>query len=344
VLSLKYEQQIKKLIEFLIKEEGIEVHAIDSRVKEKDSLSRKLKKKGNKYNNLEEITDILGLRIITYFEDDVDRIAEILKKQFHLDEENSIDKRKKNDPSVFGYSSLHYILTLNELRASLPEYSNYKDLTFELQIRSILQHAWAEIEHDIGYKSKYEIPGEIRRDFSRIAGLLELADKEFIRLKDFLKGYAENVEKKIQNHSLDLEINKITLQEFLNKSSEVKEIREQILSDLKVAMESDIRLIENDIRVLKFFEINSIAELDSVINLNRDKIIEFGKEWMKEYDDDTIKIDASITLFYLYYVLVYQDYSIDYLTKYLEISSMSDVAYDEFIERFEELKREGFEL
>lgn len=74
------ENKLKDLIESLLKTRQIEVHGIESRVKEEESLIKKIERKQGKYNSLQEITDILGLRIITYFENDVDKIAELIDK------------------------------------------------------------------------------------------------------------------------------------------------------------------------------------------------------------------------------------------------------------------------
>ncbi|MEH7031541.1 hypothetical protein V7054_05105, partial [Priestia megaterium] len=323
VIYLEYEQKIKDLIEALIKEEGVIIHAIESRVKGKDSLSKKIKKKQDKYTNLNEITDTLGLRIITYFEDDVDKIAGLLRGQFNLDEKNSEDKRMKNEPNVFGYSSLHYILTLKEPRASLPEYARYKEVRFELQIRSILQHAWAEIEHDIGYKAEKEIPKEIRRDFSRIAGLLELADREFIRMRSFLADYTQDIEQQIESNSLELEINKVTLQKFLNSSSEVARIKLAMKDYVNAQAIREEEVSVKDIDLLNFFNIKTIGQLDKLFKANELSIFKFYKEWIevdREVIDDvgeTKTLSKGLPLFYLYYVLIYQNYSKKYLEQYL---------------------------
>ena len=111
IIYLEYEKKLRDLIFSLIKENGITIHGIESRVKDRNSLSKKIDSKEDKYTGLDKITDILGLRVITYFEDDVDTIANIVKTQFHVDKNNSCDKRNKNFDS-FGYSSLHYIIKL----------------------------------------------------------------------------------------------------------------------------------------------------------------------------------------------------------------------------------------
>jgi ppGpp synthetase/RelA/SpoT-type nucleotidyltranferase len=83
----------------------------------------------------------------------------------------------------FGYGSIHYLARLKENRTNLLEYSRFKNLTAEIQIRTILQHAWAEIEHDIQYKAVETIPSSIRRRFMSLAGMLEIGT-EFQAIQD----------------------------------------------------------------------------------------------------------------------------------------------------------------
>lgn len=97
----------------LLEDRGISVHHISTRTKTKNSLFKKINSKEDNYNTLSDITDICGIRIITYLESDVNKVAELIEKEFHIDTENSIDKRKlKSDQ--FGYRSLHYVITLNK--------------------------------------------------------------------------------------------------------------------------------------------------------------------------------------------------------------------------------------
>ncbi|OTO21211.1 hypothetical protein A5875_002583 [Enterococcus sp. 3H8_DIV0648] len=96
------------------------MQSIESRVKTRESLEKKIELK-EKYRSIEEITDICGIRIITYFSDDVDKIANMIKRDFELDEINSVDKRETDDPTKFGYVSLHYIASLKADRLRLSE-------------------------------------------------------------------------------------------------------------------------------------------------------------------------------------------------------------------------------
>ena len=112
--------KLENLVDDLLKVNAIRVHSISSRVKSRESLSRKLSKDGNSYSSLADVTDVVGLRIIAYLADDVDRIAEILKREFLVDEVNSVDKRAILDPDRFGYLSLHHVVSLSTGRAQLP--------------------------------------------------------------------------------------------------------------------------------------------------------------------------------------------------------------------------------
>ena len=188
-------QQVYDQLCQVLKKQGIELNSIECRVKTEQSLIGKLERKGDKYQNLEDITDLVGLRIITFYTDDVDKVAAIMQRLFVIDWNNSVDKRKLHELTSFGYNSIHFICHLKGGPLS--------GIPFEIQVRTALQHVWSAIEHDIGYKGAVKLPPEYRRQFSRLAGMLELADDEFSRLRTTMADYRRQVQTLVKSGRLD---------------------------------------------------------------------------------------------------------------------------------------------
>lgn len=174
-----------------LREQGIYVTAVEYRVKAEKSLAGKLEVKGAKYKTIEDVTDLVGLRVITFYTDEVDKVAAIVKRIFDIDWQESVDKRK-HQLDRFGYNSLHYIC---RLRKGGPR--------FELQMRTALQHVWSTIEHDIGYKGEIKLPNEYKRQFNRLAGMLELVDDEFSRLRTTITDYRRKIQSLVKSGQLD---------------------------------------------------------------------------------------------------------------------------------------------
>ncbi len=201
-----YEQMAEVIphrLKKIFTEAGIVVAAVEQRVKTENSLMGKLKLKDGKYRDISDITDLVGIRVITFYTDDVDKVASVLERLFDIDWENSIDKRKAHDTDSFGYLSLHYICRIPESFYVVPEHPELNEIRFEVQMRTVLQHAWANMNHDTGYKSGVEIPKVYLRNLSRLAGMLELVDDEFSRIRRELTDYRRRVHSLVASGNLD---------------------------------------------------------------------------------------------------------------------------------------------
>ena len=200
-----YEQMVEvvpeKLKEFFA-EAGIIVAAVEHRVKKEDSLEGKIRLKGDKYHSIYDVTDVVGVRVICFYNDDVDKVASVLERLFDIDWENTIDKRKVHEIDSFGYLSLHYVCRIPEstyINSACPEMNQIR---FEVQMRTVLQHAWANMNHDTGYKSGVEIPKVYRRNLSRLAGILELVDDEFSRIRHEFAEYRRRIQNLVASGNL----------------------------------------------------------------------------------------------------------------------------------------------
>ena len=157
------------------------------------------------------------MRVVTYYSDDVDRIASILEKKFTVDRVNSIDKRHILNVDQFGYMSLHYICYLPEELYVSDKYHNINKIPFEVQVRTSLQDAWAQIMHDIGYKSDVEVPKALLRRLNRLAGLLEIADEEFKSIRQTSDEYRKGVKQIVKTGKFDdVDFNIDAFNEYVN--------------------------------------------------------------------------------------------------------------------------------
>ena len=184
--------KIREQLQATLDQAGLVVAGIEQRVKSERSLIGKLELKGGKYQQLGDLTDIIGLRVITFYIDDVDKVATAIERLYTIDWENSVDKRRAHDLDSFGYLSLHYI-------CSEPDFP-YR---FEIQMRTVLQHAWANMNHDTGYKSGVEVPAHYLRNINRLAGMLELIDEQFSHIRSELTDYRRRVKALVASGNLD---------------------------------------------------------------------------------------------------------------------------------------------
>jgi ppGpp synthetase/RelA/SpoT-type nucleotidyltranferase len=308
--------KVSALLEVIISEAGVVLHSATSRCKDRESLARKIGRPGKSYRALSDITDIAGIRLTTYFADDVDKIAKIIREEFSIDDGSSVDKRIQSDPDRFGYLSLHYIARLSDSRIELVEYRRFKGIRFEIQIRSILQHAWAEIEHDLGYKSVSGVPAEIRRRFARVSGLLELADSEFCAIRDQLASYEKELPSLLEVDQDARELDLPTLKLLIGSDPDLVSLDQAVVDGTGASLDSQNGFIISwTIDRLAYLDVVSVGRLKELARRNVGDVKGFAAYWAR---NALGSVGVGIGLFYLCYVLVWQSRDRESARKFVE--------------------------
>lgn len=212
----KLKDEIIYILEEQLKAANIPYHMIDGRIKELDSVITKSQPNtpGQELEDIDNIIDICGVRIICLFLSDIEKIELLLDNSFDIDDKDN--KILSKSESEFGYLSAHYVGKLPS-DCSGARYNDIKGLRFEIQVRTIAMHSWATISHYLDYKSPHSIPSELRKDFQALSALFYLADSHFELF--FRKGQESKqlVEEKAKKGPgiVDEEINLDTLSIYL---------------------------------------------------------------------------------------------------------------------------------
>src|SRR5262249_18923189 len=148
------------------------------------------------------------------------------RREFDVDPNHSSDKLEDLEVDEFGYRSFHLVCTLSAARRSLAEWSKYRDLCVEIQVRSVLQHAWAAISHKIDYKTVSQAPTELRRGLFRLSALLELADDQFAALRDKSANLVQQYQSDVALGQLNVALNLDSLTQYLREAVNLDEWRQ----------------------------------------------------------------------------------------------------------------------
>jgi putative GTP pyrophosphokinase len=189
-------------------------------------------------------------------------------------------------PDRFGYLSLHYVVSLSHNRAILTEYKKCAGIKAEIQVRSILQHAWAEIEHKLGYRSEVEVPGQIRRAFARVSGLLELSDQEFIRIRQELVTYSSQVERQVRQKPQAVGVDRDSIKSYIESSELVNRLDADV-AEMSGAL--PVYALLDDIlslgtRACIAAGITTIYQLNSTLEELADRLPSFVKRYFGEVE------------------------------------------------------------
>ena len=281
------------LLRRALREQGIYGTAFEYRVKTEQSLAGKLERKGAKYKSISDITDLVGLRVITFYTDEVDKVAVIAKRVFDIDWQESVDKRKLHQLDSFGYNSLHYICRLKD--------KAFENIRFELQMRTALQHVWSTIEHDTGYKGEVKIPREYKRQFSRLAGMLELVDDEFSRLRIVLTDYRRQVQTLVKSGQLDeVSLSGDSFRSYLDLKP-----FDRLNRRIAAVNQAEIYPVSlmNYLPLLEKFGMETLGDVQQFIDENSDDAYQLAVSQLAVTDLDILSSGAALQYLSLVYVL-----------------------------------------
>ena len=281
------------LLRRALREQGIYVTAFEYRVKTEQSLAGKLERKGAKYKSISDITDLVGLRVITFYTDEVDKVAVIAKRVFDIDWQESVDKRKLHQLDSFGYNSLHYICRLKD--------KAFENIRFEQQMRTSLHHVWSTIEHDTGYKGEVKIPREYKRQFSRLAGMLELVDDEFSRLRIVLTDYRRQVQTLVKSGQLDeVSLSGDSFRSYLD----LKHF-DRLNRRIAAVNQAEIYPVSlmNYLPLLEKFGMETLGDVQQFIDENSDDAYQLAVSQLAVTDLDILSSGAALQYLSLVYVL-----------------------------------------
>lgn len=237
-LRSSYEQLASEaayILEKRLREGNIRFAAVTFRAKTLDSFLEKLERKP--YGNpLEEIADLSGVRIVYLYSNNYECIKEIISQEFEIIETD--DKHSDQSIDKFGYAAVHFIVHLGE-KSSGARYDDLKSFKCEIQVRTVLQDAWAIINHHLTYKREQDVPTPLLRKVNALAGLLETADYQFDYIRLEREQYTKKVELSLDNdQGLNQEINVDTVAAFLKhyfpdaKTESSEKYISRILDDL----------------------------------------------------------------------------------------------------------------
>jgi ppGpp synthetase/RelA/SpoT-type nucleotidyltranferase len=170
-----YHRLVDRIVNILrgeYRDPGIQIYG---RPKEAHSLLKKLILKPEK--TYESLSDKAGIRVVARYTDELDVIGNFIERRFP--EHKKDDKRISLKVNQVGYQAIHYDIKIDE-----DEDAELVGLCAEVQVRTMAQHLWSEMSHGLAYKPGMEIRDEIMRWLHRLSALIEVADDEFLRIRD----------------------------------------------------------------------------------------------------------------------------------------------------------------
>lgn len=262
---------------------------IHYRTKELLSIIKKVKKKqSQKEYSYQHLKDKLGIRIICAFQEDMAIIDEFLRKHFTIID---VEYKQENlDFDKLDYVSNHYDAQINLNVNEFNKHTNLRDFIFEIQVRTLNQHAWSNTAHSLSYKQEKDLPPNLKRKVYRLLSLYELADDEFSSVNKALKEYKDN-------HSYTL----------------LRKLEGKFYRYAKIDFDREISLSTLNI-VLGYYKNETIvnqviSEIDNFIKTNEQKIQRIYEENRNRFYEILFLTQPEI--FIIWYMLQFNPFTIE---------------------------------
>lgn len=260
----KFRDSLVIQIEQLLEQNDIALgFPIQNRTKEWSSFSDKIKSgRFTVKKSIYEMQDLVGLRIILLFKPDAQKVIDLIEENLYIVRKYDTISKLKDDQ--FGYSSIHFVISIPKEWTKVPTFSNMENYTAELQIRTLSQHTWAEASKELQYKSEKNVPKPLLRSIGRISALLETVDFEFERLIAERKSYLQTINSELTN----------TKTSKLNVDN-LRAIIDDILPAIYKDEDEPYSELLNE---LNYFGIDDTINLIDFLNKNIDEALKFDKK------------------------------------------------------------------
>lgn len=231
--AIKLKAALLEQLEHLFSEHGVSLGVpMEGRVKSWSSIAEKLSRKSLALKAIEDLDDLIGIRVILLFRPDLPRVDKLVRETFNV--VSAEDTAKRLSENQFGYQSQHYVLRIPNAWRDIPSFSRLGNLKVEIQVRTLAQHIWAAASHKLQYKHETNVPLQLRRAIHRVSALLETVDLEFERVLDERTAYMQReVEGLSPAEPLNVDIVRLILTElFPAQNRKESEDYAELLDDL----------------------------------------------------------------------------------------------------------------
>lgn len=306
-----FASRIKSLLLDMLNDLNTKVHFAESRAKSVDSFTKKLNRPGKSFEKpLDEIPDLAGVRIVLYYLDDIQHVGDMIKREFEIIEEVTEHQADHYSPDQFGYLSMHYVVKLNTVRGALKEWKNFTTFRAEIQVRTVLQHSWAAVSHALQYNREGDVPHRLRRQLFRLAGLLELADEEFVAIRDTKERITTTTqatsEQELKKAALDAPI----IWKWMKTSSQLVDARSLMMS-IGYVFEYEDPAAGDDfvgtvVEECERLNIPTVDELETALNYDKERFLKgvFKEGW---------QVDGSFSVYLLLIGAFPDSFSLEHL-------------------------------